>query len=211
MPRFNSASINQKLIKTFSEKKQAETLAFNSLNSKFEKERRILLGNFQNHPVTLEIEAGPTANNLSNTLGGIGNLFSFIGFNAGDNPTEPIRDMLYDETDLLRPLKHKNINVAKKQIQFTFSFKTPSLQEIYKITPYPGDGSPWSPGSWVEGISKGISGLQYYFHSLRLLFGNSRSGTAIQRRKELRSAGYSPIGYVEKLLSDFIGKIKFKK
>ena len=35
---------------------------------------------FDNHPVTQEIEGGPSAKNTSNTLNGIGNLFSYIGF-----------------------------------------------------------------------------------------------------------------------------------
>jgi hypothetical protein len=39
-----------------------------------------LLQDLNNHPVTKEIESGETASNVSGTLGGKGNLFSFIGF-----------------------------------------------------------------------------------------------------------------------------------
>lgn len=210
MVTYNRTNIEQKLLQAFSEKKQAEVLAFNSLKSSFDKEKRVLIGNFQNHPVTQEIEDGPGASNKSGTLGRSGNLFSFIGFNAGDNPTEVVRDMLFDDVNLIKILRKKTINQTQKRVKFTFSFKTPSLQDIYKKTPYPGDGSPWSPGSWVEGISNGISGLQYYFYSLKMLFLNSRSGTAVQRQKTIRSKEYSPVGYVEELLKNFIEKFKFR-
>ena len=46
------------------------------------------------HPVTQEIESGPNGYNQSGTLGGYGNLFSYIGFEEGMSPTEPLRRVL---------------------------------------------------------------------------------------------------------------------
>ena len=41
------------------------------------------LADFDRHPVTVEIEKGPDATNTSGTLGGVGNLFSFIEMEIG--------------------------------------------------------------------------------------------------------------------------------
>ena len=41
---------------------------------------RILIKQFESHPVTKEISGGSSSSNVSGTLGGYGNLFSFIGF-----------------------------------------------------------------------------------------------------------------------------------
>ena len=60
------------------------------VNQEFQKYKQILISEFSSHPVTVELEGGVNASNISGTLGGRGNLFTFIGFNAGDNPTQPI-------------------------------------------------------------------------------------------------------------------------
>ena len=55
---------------------------------------RKLMSEFENHPVTQEIEAGPGTSNISGTLNGYGDLFSYIGFDAGDNPIMAIKIIL---------------------------------------------------------------------------------------------------------------------
>ena len=41
---------------------------------------KILMKEFEEHTVTKEIEEGAGASNISSTLGGYGNLFTYIGF-----------------------------------------------------------------------------------------------------------------------------------
>ena len=53
---------------------------------KIEKLKKEMMANFLRLPVTKEILAGSTSSNISGTLGGYGNLFTFIGFNQGDSP-----------------------------------------------------------------------------------------------------------------------------
>ena len=57
---------------------------------KFEQIKREMIKEFLNHPVTKEIKEGPQAQNISNTLGGYGNLFSYNGFYEGEDPVEPV-------------------------------------------------------------------------------------------------------------------------
>ena len=57
---------------------------------KYETTKQEFFDEFDSHPVTQEISSGPKASNISNTLNGIGNLFSFIGFSSS---TDPIKDL----------------------------------------------------------------------------------------------------------------------
>ena len=65
---------------------------------KLKKEKQRLLVAFESHPVTREIMSGPDSANLSGTLAGYGNLFSFIGFSQSSNPVSPVRRMLSQMT-----------------------------------------------------------------------------------------------------------------
>ena len=144
--------------------------AYSQLEKEVEKIKNEIIEEFENHPVTQEIEGGITATNISNTLDGITNLYSFIGFESGDNPLDPIREQL------------KKINLrytinSKGELIFTVEF--PTAKDIFKVTPMP-----WATGrSWAQGIEVGISGLGYYIKSTI----NSRSGLGVQSEKTVRT------------------------
>ena len=104
---------------------------------------------FLNHPITLELKQGIGAKNISGTLGGATNLYSFIGFEGDSDPTEIVEDLLQQTSFQFLGARGKSIN---------FSFYIPDSQEIFAVTPMP-----WAPGrSWAKGIESGISGLGYY-------------------------------------------------
>ena len=95
---------------------------------------REMMENFDDHPVTRELQAGPAAENTSGTLGGYGNLFSFIGFPAGHSPTRPIRKYLRKSGRVaMQPVvrgKHKDMVMAfikllklKKELKFKLKIK----------------------------------------------------------------------------------------
>ena len=67
---------------------------------KVEQAQQEMIKDFSSHAVSAEIEGGPTASNLSGTLGGYGNLFSFIGFSQGEDPLSAIKDMLSKKIDV---------------------------------------------------------------------------------------------------------------
>ena len=71
-----------------------KSLALSLAEEKLEKEKSNLLSEFNSHAVTKEIDAGASSSNVSGTLGGYGNLFSFIGFLDGSNPTQAVRDLI---------------------------------------------------------------------------------------------------------------------
>ena len=57
---------------------EIEKLAYQEAEKIVEENKRVMLAEFDAHPVTKEIKTGPDAQNSSKTLGGYGNLFSFI-------------------------------------------------------------------------------------------------------------------------------------
>lgn len=133
----------------------------------FEKIKNAMIEDFDSHPITKEIEAGPNSNNASGTLGGYGNLFTFIGFDESDNPISPIRDRLLKTT--IRRINYKNGI-------FNFITNEPSREELFSITPMP-----WASGrSWLDGIETGLSGLGFYLYKSGKDIKGSRSGPAIQ-------------------------------
>jgi hypothetical protein len=164
------------------------------IQEKFDELKKQLIQDFLAHPVTQEIMAGPNSENLSNTLGGKGNLFSFIGFDSSDDPINPILDML------------QNITLSfdseiPSGVKFSINF--PSAQDIFNVTPMP-----WASGrSWSKGIESGISGLGFYLYKKSQ---ESRSGEAIQTKVKLSSnLKFKNTSYISALLANY--KEKFSK
>jgi len=154
----------------------------------FERRKNNLLSKFNNHPVTVEIEAGPSAKNTSGTLGGYGNLFSFIGFDSGEKPIIPIRRKM-EEVFI------NSINI-RKDGSFSLIVFNPSPQDIFSITPLP-----WASGrSWAEGVERGLPGFGWY---LNKNFIKSNSGEGIQVKNKVRDSKFQNTQYITKLIRDF--------
>jgi len=162
------------------------------LKNKFEEIKKQMIEEFNNHPVTVEIEGGIDSRNISGTLNGRTNLFSFIGFDAGSNPIQPIRELL--NQSLFR-ISSGNSGVVKA------TFDIPTAKMIFSITPMP-----WAAGrSWARGIERGISGLGFYLKKNK----GSRSGLGIQSRKQIRKgAKFKNTQYISALINKYEKKFK---
>ena len=155
----------------------------------FQKKKNEMIAEFLNHPVTIEIKGGVNATNISGTLGGgSGNLFSFIGFDSGDDPIKPILRML-EQTSF------DYVNTSAKRMNYRINL--PSAKEIFAVTPMP-----WATGrSWAKGIETGISGLGFY---LRKKTSTSRSGLGIQSpRKVRKKSKFKNIKYISDLIKRY--------
>jgi hypothetical protein len=71
---------------------------------------------FETHPVTKELDAGPDSPNISGTTQGYGNLFAYFGFYSGDKPTETVRKYLD-----LPPVV--DIRVSPQRFRYTYTVK----------------------------------------------------------------------------------------
>lgn len=142
---------------------------------------------YENDPVTVEIDGGVSASNVSSTLGGKGNLFSFIGFEAGSDPTQPIKQLLRNK-----------INFSVKALtngNFKIEIAAPTKEVLYNVSPIP-----WNPGrSWLDGIEKGISGLGSYIYRESP---TSRSGKGIQVNTSV-GGRFANRSYMSTILKEF--------
>ncbi|MEE2975603.1 MAG: hypothetical protein VX343_04050 [Thermodesulfobacteriota bacterium] len=147
-----------------------------------------MLQAFESHPVTKEIQSGPDGRNQSGTLGGYGNLYSFIGFEEGMDPVAPIRRILK------KTLKVRAVPANHKSMIMNFLVEIPSKEELIAASPMP-----WGTGrSWIEGIEKGISGLGKYLNETSF---NSRSGEGIQTKNQIRGGGFRNTKYLSEILN----------
>lgn len=165
---------------------------YTELQKEIQKIKQEIIEEFENHPVTQEIDAGIESTNISNTLNGITNLYSFIGFENGDRPLEPIREEL-------KKINLKYTINSKGELIFNVEF--PTAKDIFKVTPMP-----WAAGrSWAQGIEIGISGLGYYLKKTK----NSRSGLGIQSETQVRSgARFRNTKYISQLINSYTKKIQ---
>ena len=146
----------------------------------------LMLAEFENHAVTRELEGGPGAQNISKTLGGVGNLFSYIGFDVGDEPITPIRRILEDSVKLIK------VKQAGKTLKFEIVIEIPDKKDIDGVSPIP-----WAAArSWVAGIEHGLSGLGQYLAKS----GAGRSGGGVQIKGTLRSGGFRNQPYISSII-----------
>lgn len=182
-----NAYITKQVVRTYSKTFQQRIItAFNKI-------KKEMLAEFLAHPITVEIRGGPDAENSSGTLNGYGNLFSFIGFDQGDNPIDEIEGIL---------------NLSKieygrdTETGFTMKIYLPSKQDIFGSTPMP-----WAAGrSWAEGIERGIAGFGRYLNIDTAV--NSRSGAGIESESVIRKGKYTPVPYISSLLNKYTKKFQ---
>jgi hypothetical protein len=181
----------QPIVRAFSRSKAFKTEARRVANTKFERAKKSLIYDFDSHPVTKEIEGGPEASNSSKTLGGDGNLFTFIGFYREDDPVAIVRNALKQH---IRITSGK-FTSRKDSVSAEFTVSVPTVEDLANITPMP-----WEGKSWIKAVESGISGFGYYMYKRSEA---SRSGHGLQIDKNVRSGGYRPVKYYSALFKKF--------
>ena len=159
------------------------------VRKRFKKLKQEMIKDFLTDSVTLEILEGAGATNISGTLGGVSNLFAFIGFDSGEQPIAPILQLLEGtQITYKQEIKQRGIGVE-------FEVSLPTAQDIFAITPLP-----WAAGrSWSEGIERGLSGLGYLLRKNK-----GRSGAAIQSSvNKVRSGKFQNRPYISSLIKKY--------
>lgn len=173
------------------------------LSKDFEDKKEAFFEKFEEHPVTqelIEAAANPSsARNISGSLGGKGNLFTFIGFREGTDPITDLRKFLNTFLKINQDPKRVGIKTVGKRLVYTNKVDIPTVDD----TADAGLVLPWEEGrSWVVAIERGISGIGFYYHSASKRLSKSRSGYGIQRKKMGKSRGrYSNTKYLTDLLN----------
>ena len=150
-----------------------------------------MIRELMNHEITKEISIGVGASNSSNTLGGYGNLFTFIGFESGSSPIDAIKQE-FDKTVLrFRTLTDDGP---------IWNIYLPAPEDIWDVTPMP-----WAEGrSWAKGIETGISGVGWYLYNQKKNYPQSRSGPAIQvKSKSSSKVRFKNVKYISDILNRY--------
>ena len=172
----------------------------------FKQAKEAFIQDFESHPVSVEIQQGPSAENISGTLGGYGNLFTFIGFDQKSNPVQNVSHLIKLIT------KFKTIRPSKNKNSLEIIVSVPTLEDFGASTPLP-----WESGrSWVIGIERGISGFGSYMYEKRHGQEYSRSGAAFQAKippkyeapQKIRPGGFRNVKYMSELILKFHRRLK---
>jgi hypothetical protein len=149
-----------------------------------------MITELMNHPITKEIQ-DERGSNSSGTLGGYGNLFTFIGFEAGSTPIDSIKQE-FDKTVIqFRQLSDDGP---------IWNIYMPAPEDIWEVTPMP-----WAEGrSWAKGIETGISGVGWYLYNQNKDYPQSRSGPAIQVKSKIASkVRFKNVKYISDILTRY--------
>lgn len=194
MPKLvNSKILNGSVLNNPQVQKQARLLA----ERKLAEQKLELINNFISHPVSKEIAGGSGVSNSSGTLGGYGNLFSFIGFNGGENPVEDWVNFLEKKIKILG--KKRNIQSGKNN--FIFQFEVVGIADNDYVS---NARMPWESGrSWILSIERGISGFSNFIAKKM-----GRSGGGIQATNNIRNVQYKSTAYWSPLWTKFIKNLK---
>jgi len=162
------------------------------IKEQFEERKDALVENFTNHPVTKEISAEESPN-ISNTLGGYGNLFGFLGFDKGSDPIYPVQETLKEKTKL----DHVSIKTSTDSVLVRYS--VPDLDDFNSSAQLE-----WDATNWVKGIERGISGFQNFMAKAA-----GKSGQGIQTKGSIKpfTGGANRFRNI-KYMSDLINKFK---
>lgn len=157
---------------------------------------RILIKQFESHPVTKEISGGSSSSNVSGTLGGYGNLFTYIGFDDSDDPIEIIRNILTNS------IKVTMLPPKGKQMVQEAIISLPSKAEIEAASPLP-----WASGrSWTKGIEDGIANFGKYLNKQSRNVG--RSGGGVQIKENISGRSFRSVSYLSEILNDLQRNIR---
>ena len=191
-----AGKINKKLIqKQIFNNRAVKKMVRDIVQKEVEKEKALFQQDFESHPVTQELDGGENASNISGTLGGYGNLFSFLGFNQGANPTAPVKFLIQ------RITLDRNIQATGNG--FKVRVNVPSKDDFGAVSRLPFEGG----RSWLLDIERGISGLGAYLYGR---FASSRSGTGIQSKYNYANKRFRNVKYFSGMYTKFLRRLGAK-
>jgi len=191
-----AGTINKSLIqKEIFNNRAVKKMVRDIVQKEVEKEKALFQQEFESHPVTQELDGGENASNISGTLGGYGNLFSFLGFNQGANPTASVKFLIQKIT--------LDRNVQASGNGFKIRVNVPSKEEFGAVSRLPFEGG----RSWLLDIERGISGLGAYLYGR---FASSRSGTGIQSKYNYSNKRFRNVKYFSGMYTKFLRRLGAK-
>jgi hypothetical protein len=163
----------------------------------FEREKQRMIGEFESHPVTNELESPSDDSQYLPQ----GNLVGLFGYDDAAGEVDKVRENL-DNTQITfldrgRVYKDGSYTIRARA-------EVPSIQLLNEETELP-----WQSKGLVDAVEMGVSGF------FRTLFGgdfdNSRSGEGIQTKTKVRDEAFSGVGrggYLRGILARFSERVR---
>jgi hypothetical protein len=162
----------------------------------FQRCKDAMLKDFNDHPITEELKAGPEAENISNTLDGReGNLFSYLGFYFTDEPTKNLEMLL------------NNVSMRKSTRRGTTVYYTVAYPDKNDIEPL--TRMDWGGGtSWAYAVENGdFNGDEHLSHYIYKTYLGGRSQQGIQVKGVYAESDFLPRPYISEIMGNFIERI----
>lgn len=166
----------------------------------YDRARKEILENFDSHPVTREIAAGPRGS--GEVMGEYGNLYSFIGFMEGRDPVQELREII--RRSLRGPTFRKVKKGGRHYYRMTILYPTNEFLEEHPATSV---GRSYTGRSWLNIVRKGLAGYGNYLYDPTRNFNSSASGSAIQIKVKIRQGRVKPVAYMNPIINEFISTI----
>ena len=163
----------------------------------FQRCKSVMLKEFDQNAITQELKEGPEAENISNTLNGQkGNLYSFLGFYFGKDPTEELRHLL-DKDTLMR-------KATRVGTTFYYRVYYPDKEDIVSAS-----RMDWGSGtSWAYAVENGdFGGDAHLSHYIYNTWGAGRSSAGIQTKGVYSENDFEPKPYISAILENFIKRM----
>ena len=174
----------------------------NTIQPLIDQANKQLIRDFLSNTITKEIAAGPDAQNISYTLGGYGNLFSFLGFDKNESPIEKALEVISKNF-----IKLSIVETKANSWSVIINLKIPNKDDFSK---YPDLDLPWAERNWLYAIEEGVAGLGRYLYNQEG-FDTSRSSTGIEitgkvsgqslPSGDVRNSQYVAHEYMSKIIS----------
>ena len=199
----NSARIRKKIASSRTVFKKFKKKSREKLTPVLETANEKLVEEFEAHPASVEMDAGPDNDYSTYIKGGAGNLPSLLGIANSAAEIKKISKLLTGS------IKIKDVRKTNNEFSLSIKVEVPTIEEINEIAVSPD----WIIGdSWIDQLERGVSNVACYFFANRG-FKTSTSGYAIQIKKTWKNitAGHGTVSekeYISKMLRDLGKEIK---
>ena len=200
MARKKRLNVEQIFRKAVGNSKKLQGLAYGAAKKKAERLKREAIEELNAHPVTQELERGPSGMG-SSLLGGRGNFFGFLGFDSGYDPVTIVRDA-FEKNIGIKNKKGVLKQQTKKSLLWEFDINYPSVADIYNVTQ---NELEWTTRSWVKGVEKGITNA---VHTIFKDTERSRSGVALQSERKIGFINFSRTPYITPIIQKLTKELK---
>jgi len=194
--RVDQEAMKRKIQDIAASRADVQAMATSVVANLFERAHGSLMKDFLQHKITEEIKNGGGAANISNTLNGKGNLFAFLGFFAGQDPT-------LDLQALLQNISFHKTSQSRGVIRFVIDNipTEDAIKDASRMT--------WGSASWALAMEDGdFQGGADLAHFMFKDWEKARSLSGFQvKGGGLTGGEFSPKRYMSEILENFENRI----